>query len=482
VAAVSACLGRCAVVVSREVASRVRPLPERQEDFFDLLPLELPGSNPEAVDLDPVAARLPSTCSAVRDLVALGVAASQLHSFTLTPSGYDLSLPDFDGVLGGDERAALQRSCRELSWTYAWVMGLALEMSTLCPRACHTTALGSLPERLKAGCQAALSPGRAAAGATDGLSSAMAVPMDDLSTTAVAGRAVARTRSEIGGWCSRWAARRPSSHLAAPHHEALTVGAALAGEVRIFLDHAFHTLGLGPAGLPTLAPFSTLLADHTPIFVHVPVAGQRWDALRVLLEGLAQRVGSGATPRTGLRVAEVGVEKGMTAAALLRSVPAVQEYVLVDTWHLPGKPAEFNNVLEGYYRNLEAWAASEPTFQRGNASAARLMRMPSQKAAGHFGDGYFDLVFIDAEHTFPDVQRDMAVWKRRVRPDGGVLAGHDFSLFHPAVSLAVLVECGPGSSDALRFPLEGRGGRPLLHLSADTVWWCVRAGDPEPRG
>ena len=56
-----------------------------------------------------------------------------------------------------------------------------------------------------------------------------------------------------------------------------------------------------------------------------------------------------------------------------------------------------------------------------------------------------------------------------------VMAGHDFSLFHPAVSLAVVVECSATSSDAERFPLQAEDGKPIIHLSADSVWWVVRS-------
>merc|ERR1712151_356862 len=116
-----------------------------------------------------------------------------------------------------------------------------------------------------------------------------------------------------------------------------------------------------------------------------------------------------------------------------------------------------NSVLDGYFHNIQAWVENEPSFQRESFTGARILRMPSEDAAAYFDEGYFDLVFIDAGHTFPEVQRDIAVWKRRLRPDGGILAGHDFSLFHPQVALAVLVGCGPSSDDMLRIPLEESG-------------------------
>ena len=50
----------------------------------------------------------------------------------------------------------------------------------------------------------------------------------------------------------------------------------------------------------------------------------------------------------------------------------------------------------------------------------------SWDAAAHYPDGYFDLVFIDANHSKPCVLQDIAAWRRKVKP-GGILGGHDHS-------------------------------------------------------
>lgn len=50
----------------------------------------------------------------------------------------------------------------------------------------------------------------------------------------------------------------------------------------------------------------------------------------------------------------------------------------------------------------------------------------SADAAGNCAvEGQFDLIFIDAMHTYPDVKADIARWWPRVR-GGGVLAMHDY--------------------------------------------------------
>ena len=221
-------------------------------------------------------------------------------------------------------------------------------------------------------------------------------------------------------------------------------------------------------GLPGLPPLAEFLREP-PSFRHVPVAGQRWDVLLHILSqfSLEER-------QRGLRVVEVGVEKGMTVTYLMRHEAAISEYVCVDPWHLAEKSPASNQVLDSYHANLQAWASGEPSFQRQGRPAVRLLRATSEAAAGQLPLDHFDVVFIDGEHSFEAARRDIQVWKRRLRK-GGVLAGHDFSLLHPAVCLAVLLECGPYGADLERFPLKTEGQRPLVYLSSDSVWWTVRA-------
>jgi glycosyltransferase involved in cell wall biosynthesis len=60
-------------------------------------------------------------------------------------------------------------------------------------------------------------------------------------------------------------------------------------------------------------------------------------------------------------------------------------------------------------------------------------------AAGDYPDGAFDMVFIDAEHSYSAVRRDIRLWKPKARK---ILCGHDYSDTWPELKQAVKDELG----------------------------------------
>ncbi len=54
----------------------------------------------------------------------------------------------------------------------------------------------------------------------------------------------------------------------------------------------------------------------------------------------------------------------------------------------------------------------------------QMLVAPSIEAAALLRDGGFDLVFIDADHSYEAVRDDIAAWKAKVAT-AGILCGHD---------------------------------------------------------
>lgn len=124
---------------------------------------------------------------------------------------------------------------------------------------------------------------------------------------------------------------------------------------------------------------------------------------------------------------ELGVLNGRTFLYLLKTCPALH-MVGVDIWQTwPDKEAfrerggrSYSSVdMEGTYIALKNKIALY-------GSRARLLRMKTADAAGHYGDKAFDFVFIDADHTYEGVRADIDAWLSKIRP-GGWLMGHDFN-------------------------------------------------------
>ena len=55
--------------------------------------------------------------------------------------------------------------------------------------------------------------------------------------------------------------------------------------------------------------------------------------------------------------------------------------------------------------------------------------MRSVQAAKLIPDGSLDFVFLDADHSYPGISSDIALWGPKIKK-GGVLCGHDYD--HPS--------------------------------------------------
>lgn len=104
---------------------------------------------------------------------------------------------------------------------------------------------------------------------------------------------------------------------------------------------------------------------------------------------------------------EIGVNKGEFAELLAKRC---REYHGVDWWEQTGQ--EVNK--RATEARLQQYG---PIVHLHDADAASVL--PG------FPNKYFDWVYIDADHWYRSVVRDIALSLPKVRP-GGIIAGHDF--------------------------------------------------------
>ena len=62
----------------------------------------------------------------------------------------------------------------------------------------------------------------------------------------------------------------------------------------------------------------------------------------------------------------------------------------------------------------------------GHTGTVEIIQEDSQQAATRFPDGSIDLVFVDGDHSYEAVKRDLQAWLPKVTK-GGILSGHDFT-------------------------------------------------------
>ncbi len=130
------------------------------------------------------------------------------------------------------------------------------------------------------------------------------------------------------------------------------------------------------------------------------------------------------------KLCEVGVAYGYHAEYILQNMPEI-EYHGVDPY-LAGY-----DHTDPFVRDVALLYGDEPQlamnrlFRAVNSKLtqydgrANLLRKTSVKGAEIINDGYFDIVYIDGDHTYDAVRNDLDAWSSKVRP-GGILCGDDY--------------------------------------------------------
>jgi hypothetical protein len=127
---------------------------------------------------------------------------------------------------------------------------------------------------------------------------------------------------------------------------------------------------------------------------------------------------------------EIGVHRGDFSRHLLDKLRP-RELHLVDPWeHATGETyarAWYGGNAKGGVEEMEArYQGVAKRFSRAiGAGVVKLHRKYSDAALAEFPDGYFDWIYIDGNHTYDFVKRDLELSLRKVKP-GGYIAGDDY--------------------------------------------------------
>jgi hypothetical protein len=127
-------------------------------------------------------------------------------------------------------------------------------------------------------------------------------------------------------------------------------------------------------------------------------------------------------------ICEVGVFASQNFKRFLEGNPKVA--VGVDAWINDGEPGHNDSSFtqEQLDAQCEYFKSLMPRFP-----SIRLYRMMSNEAAKNFPDEYFDLIYIDGDHSYEGVKKDLEAWWPKVKT-GRFFLGDDYSHSHAPVN------------------------------------------------
>lgn len=112
---------------------------------------------------------------------------------------------------------------------------------------------------------------------------------------------------------------------------------------------------------------------------------------------------------------EVGVERGHYSKEIVKT--ATKLYC-VDAWE----------AYKGYREHVSQDKLDSfflETQERLKGHNVEFIRKYSLDAVNDFQDESLDFVYIDANHSYENVKKDIEAWSKKVKK-GGIVAGHDY--------------------------------------------------------
>lgn len=121
-------------------------------------------------------------------------------------------------------------------------------------------------------------------------------------------------------------------------------------------------------------------------------------------------------------IAEIGVYRGINFRKLISS-SCIKEAWAVDAWNIEIMRDALtvpSNRMDYYYQRMLILEMKD--------KRVRVLKNMSSAAAEYFATigKQFDLIYIDADHTYDGCMKDLIAYYPLVK-DGGVFCGHDYS-------------------------------------------------------
>lgn len=128
--------------------------------------------------------------------------------------------------------------------------------------------------------------------------------------------------------------------------------------------------------------------------------------------------------------AEIGVAEGYNSADLLER--GIEKLFMIDNWgKIETQTGDGNNEDEWHYKNMKDAYDRVEKFE----GKYEVLRGLSVEMAKRVEDESLGMIYLDADHSYEGVIRDLEAWYPKV-VSGGLIAGHDFLQSHYGVNQA----------------------------------------------
>lgn len=120
-------------------------------------------------------------------------------------------------------------------------------------------------------------------------------------------------------------------------------------------------------------------------------------------------------------ICELGVAKADNFWYMVRHT--FPKYALaIDAWSEEVCPYWTQDKHDQHWKRAQE---IERRLRKWNKGDINIIKGDHSVLVDNYEDGFFDYVYIDSDHTYESVKKDIEQWWPKVR-EGGILAGHDY--------------------------------------------------------
>jgi len=115
------------------------------------------------------------------------------------------------------------------------------------------------------------------------------------------------------------------------------------------------------------------------------------------------------------------------AIAKFHSFDILDSYFMLDEddqWYEDPSKDEEHAIVTHFYGNNMELIVRHYLSKYGVEDRVKLVREDSIHAADRFEEGSVDFVYLDTEHSYTRVSREIKVWQPKIKP-GGIIGGDD---------------------------------------------------------